>query len=93
MIGFVSTCSGSDGVNLVVFAVLNCLVAVGAGGENQSIARIVGVVVVNDVGSGYVGVGGDVIGVDYLDLTVSIDIMMEISNRIIGKNLIYLGDI
>jgi hypothetical protein len=33
------------------------------------------------------------VGVDGFGLTVSIDIMMEISDRIIGKNLIYLGDI
>jgi hypothetical protein len=48
-----------------------------------------------DVAKSVVGgdLGGDVIGVDYLGLTVSIDVMMEIFDRIIGKNLIYLGDI
>jgi hypothetical protein len=50
LVSFVGTRAGGDGVNLVVVAVVNCFVAVGACGENQTIARIVGVVVMTDVG-------------------------------------------
>jgi hypothetical protein len=59
LVGFVGTRAGGDGVNLVVVAVVNRFVAVGAGGEDEPIARIVGVVVMTDVG----GVGGGVGGV------------------------------
>jgi hypothetical protein len=55
LVSFVATRAGGDGVNLVVLAIVNYLVAVGAGGENQSVARIVGVVVVTDVG-GVIGI-------------------------------------
>jgi hypothetical protein len=57
LVGFVGTRAGGDGVNLVVVAVVNCFVTVGTCGEDDPIARIVGVVVMTDVGGG-VCVGG-----------------------------------
>jgi hypothetical protein len=75
---------GVDGFGLTVDVVVfvASFVTVGVGNRFDVAKSVVG-------GS----LGGDVIGVDYLGLTVSIDIMMEISDRIIGKNLIYLGNI
>lgn len=55
MIGFVATRTGSDSFNLVVLAVFNFLIAIGTCSELQAIARIVGVVVVTDVG-GVIGI-------------------------------------
>jgi hypothetical protein len=55
LVDFVVTRAGGDGVNLVVVAVVNCFVAVGACGEDDPIARIVGVVVMTDVG-GVIGI-------------------------------------